>query len=53
VNVPASTRNSPTKPHNPGSPAEASTSTKKQAPKIGIFFHSPPKSAKFRVWRRS
>jgi len=36
VNVPSSTRNSPTNPHRPGRPTEASTMTRKHAAKIGM-----------------
>src|SRR6185436_16580341 len=48
VKVPASTRNSPTKPHRPGRPPEASTMTRKRAANVGIFAHRPPKSSRRR-----
>ena len=46
-------RNSPTKPFNPGSPLEASITSRKNAGYTGTAAQSPPKSAMRRVWRRS
>ena len=53
TNVPTSTRNSPTKPDSPGSPAEAKTKNPKTAAQTGVRAASPPILAIVRSWVRS
>ncbi len=53
ANVPTSTRNSPTKPLSPGSPAEANTKKPKTAAQTGSRPASPLILAIVRSWVRS